>query len=137
MRAYNRVYSFRRGDGCDAERDAVPQPSPRNSSYWTGISRKDARIFARPNYSLPGRETSQSASASKGSSTDSSDTRVQRSSNIAVSLASVLHGQESPLPNFLRLTATQWRRKMLMHQKPSRGAPFPNPRIPDLCFYIL
>jgi hypothetical protein len=46
-------------------------------------------------------------------------------------------GKKARSQTFFVLAATERRGKMLMHQKPPRGAPFPNSCIPDLCFYIL
>ena len=135
--AYNRMATFRRGGEFAAERAAVPQPSPRNSSYWTGISRKAGRIFARPCLPLRCPGMSQIASAGADYSKDSGDTREQPSNSNAVSLASVLHGQKSPLPGFLRLNCHSVEQIDAHAPEAAHRSLLPNSCVPDLCFTFL
>ncbi len=47
-----RKLKIRRAAGCAAEPGGVPRPNPQNSSYWSGTSRRGARIFERPGLRL-------------------------------------------------------------------------------------
>jgi hypothetical protein len=84
-RVRKRKLKIRRAAGCAAEPAGVPRPNPRNSSYWTGTSRRGARIFERPGLRLLYPEKSQTATEGRDSSRASGDTHEQRSSSIAVS----------------------------------------------------